>query len=145
MDLRPPATLRDPTMLSSFLTTFSGRLAPREKSLTRFILGFQPEYHDATVMEAGVLTIRGEDFVSFTWSVDYRAMGFGPLVEEIFRAWPNSMRNLVSQWPAYRDRDIPRHLHTEDDPDNIEDFICHTLAKSSLFVVRIDEKVPHAP
>lgn len=132
-------------MLSSILNTFSERVAPRERPLTRFILGFQPERPDATIMEAAVLTVRGEEFASFTWSVDYRAMNFGPLVEEIFRAWPNSMRHLIAQWPSYRDRGVPTHLQTDEDPDNIEDFIRHTLARSSLFVVRVEQGPPRAP
>ena len=123
----------------SFMSSLTERVSPRPvETTTHFILGFQPDRVDATIVDAGVLTIRGERFVSFNWSVDYRAMDFGPLVEEIFRTWPHSMRNLVAQWPSYRDRDVPDHLRC-DDPDNIVDFISVTLSKSSLFVVRVEE------
>lgn len=128
-------------MFSTIMSSLSERVSPRRpvETTTHFILGFQPDRLNATIVEAGVLTIRGERFVSFNWSVDYRAMDFGPLVEEIFRTWPHSMRNLVLQWPSYRDRDVPDHLRCADDPDNIVDFISVTLSKSSLFVVRVEE------
>lgn len=106
----------------------------------RFVLAFCPDLTDphATCIEVGLFTIKGEKFQGFTWWVDYRALKLDPMTESIFHIWPESMRNLVAQWPSFRDRPLPKHLQ-RDEPDNIEDYIVRTLARSSIFVARVEQ------
>ncbi len=107
--------------------------------ITRFILAFNPNPTDpsATCIEVGVFTIKGEEFRSFNWWVDYRALHLDPLTESIFHMWPESMKHLVAQWPAFRDRPIPEHLKVND-PDNIVDYLVQTLTRASIFIVRVE-------
>lgn len=112
--------------------------------MTRFILAFNSDLTDpkATCIEVGDFTLRGEKFRSFNWWVDFRALGLDPLTQGIFHLWPESVRHLVGQWPSFRDRQVPAYLK-ERDPDNIEDYLVQTLARSSIFVIRVEkEEVP---
>lgn len=108
--------------------------------VVRFVLAFNPDLTDpkATCLEVGEFTIKGEKFRSFNWWLDFRALGLDPLTEGIFHMWPESMRHLVGQWPAFRDRPMPAHLKAHD-PDNIEDYLVQTLARSSIFVARVED------
>lgn len=107
--------------------------------VVRFVLAFNPNLTDprATCIEVGEFSIKGEKFRAFNWWLDYRALGLDPLTEGIFRMWPESMRHLVDQWPAFRDRPLPDHLKFGD-PENIEDYLTHTLARSSIFIARVE-------
>lgn len=106
---------------------------------TRFVFGYCPNLTDpnATLIEVGVLHLEGERFAGFHWRVDYNDMGLDPMVLGIFRIWPDSMQNLVEQWPAFRDRNVPPHIK-QTDPDNILDYIVETLARSSFPVLRVE-------
>jgi hypothetical protein len=123
-------------MLSGFM---SRKPVPTPPKVVRFVLAFNPNLTDpkATCLEVGEFSISGEKFKAFNWWLDFRALGLDPLTEGIFHIWPESMRHLVAQWPAFRNRPIPDHLKTHD-PDNIEDYIIDTLERSSIFVARVE-------
>jgi len=108
-------------------------------TVTRFILGFCPDLTDpnATCIEMGMFSIKGEEFRSFVWWVDYRGLGLDPLTEGIFRMWPDSMRHLVSQWQSFKARPIPGHLKIGD-PENIEEYLVTTLSRSSISIMRVE-------
>jgi hypothetical protein len=108
--------------------------------VVRFVLAFNPNLTDpkATCIEVGEFSIQGEKFRAFNWWLDYRALKLDPLTEGIFRMWPDSMRHLVTQWQSFKARPIPEHLKHEEDPDNIVDYLSQTLARSSIFIARVE-------
>lgn len=119
----------------------SGRKPPVvvKDRVTRFVLAFCPDLTDpqARSLEVGEFSIKGEKFRAFNWWLDFRALGLDPLTESIFHMWPESMRHLVSQWPAFRARPLPAHLKLGD-PETIEEYLTHTLARSSIFIARVE-------
>lgn len=104
----------------------------------RLILGFCTDLTDPNgiTLEVGVVQLKGNDFESFLWTVDYTTLDLNPLIEQIFAMWPQAMRRLVQQWPAFRDSPSFRDGY---DPDTLVEFIRHNLSRSSIFVLRVEE------
>jgi len=118
-----------------FANLFSSYPASRFVREFRFVLAFQPDIADPspTCIEVGQLRVIDDEYRGFVWWIDPESMNLDPVTMEIFRVWPVCLRNLVAQWPAF-----------EGEYDDIGAFIQTTLARSTLFVARVDRQTHRA-
>jgi hypothetical protein len=97
---------------------------------------------DAKCIEVGTFLVKGDEFLGFTWGVDWKSLpDLHPFCQEMFHNLPETLRHVAEQWPAFRNREAPAWKKAVD-PGSLADYYCHTYRHSSFYISNVEEDVP---
>lgn len=103
--------------------------------MTRFTFHYISDLIDPAVrsVEAGVLTVANEKFVSFVWTMDTAKASSSLFLQEVFETFPLCLQLLIDEdWPT-----VDRSRYKM----RLVEFIPMNFRHSNLFVTKVEEDI----
>jgi len=97
--------------------------------MTRMIFSYIHDLTDpnAQGFEMAVLTLEGEEFVSFNWTLDWEALPIDPFTAVMFREFPWTIRHVVEGYS---------------EEGSLVDYLCRVFSHSTFYVSSFESDQP---